>query len=118
MDMKLTPPAGMISALKKGLALHEMKLGGKGLQADTVAWAKRFVAGDDATPEKVMKAARWWSRNERFLKEPDKSPAMVAALLWGGAAGRDWFRAMAEELRHEGAENKMGYKESESEMDS
>lgn len=108
---KMTPPVAMISALKKGLALHAMGLSGKGLQPDTVAWAKRFVAGDDASPEKILKAARWWGRNERFLKEPEKSPAMVAALLWGGAAGRDWFRAMAEEVRHEGVEEKMAYKE-------
>jgi hypothetical protein len=40
---------------------------------------------------------------------------MVAALLWGGAAGRDWFKAMAEEVRHEGAEEKMAYKEEEDE---
>ena len=113
MNMKLTPPAGMISALKKGLALHEMGLSGNGLQPDTVMWAKKFVGGDDATEEKVRKGNRWWGRNERFLKEPDKSPAMVAALLWGGAAGRDWFRAMVEELDHEKKEKKIGYKESE-----
>lgn len=115
MNDKLTPPVAMISALKKGLQLHEMGLSGSGLQPDTVAWAKKFVAGDDASEEKVLKGAKWWGRNERFLKEPDKSPAMVAALLWGGAAGRDWFKAMAEEVRHEGAEKKMTYKESEDE---
>jgi hypothetical protein len=112
---KMTPPVAMINALKKGLKLHEMGLSGKGLQPDTVMWAKRFVAGDDASPEKILKAARWWGRNERFLKEDDKSPAMVAALLWGGAAGRDWFRAMAEEVRHEKAEDKMPYKEMDDE---
>lgn len=115
MNDKLTPPVSMISALKKGLKLHEMGLSGSGLQPDTVAWAKKFVAGDDASEEKVLKGAKWWGRNERFLKEPDKSPAMVAALLWGGATGRDWFKAMAEEVRHEGAEKKMAYKESEDE---
>ena len=112
---KMTPPVAMINALKKGLQLHEMGLSGKGLQPDTVMWAKRFVAGDDATPEKILKGNKWWGRNERFLKEDDKSPAMVAALLWGGAAGRDWFKAMAEEVRHEGAEEKMAYKEEEDE---
>jgi hypothetical protein len=111
MDRKLSPPEAMISALKKGMELHKMGLSGNGLQPDTVTWAKRFIAGDDATPEKIMKGAKWWGRNERFLKEPDKSPAMVAALLWGGAAGRDWFRAMAEELRHENVEGKMAYKQ-------
>lgn len=115
MNDKLTPPVAMISALKKGLKLHEMGLSGSGLQPDTVAWAKKFVAGDDASEEKVLKGAKWWGRNERFLKEPEKSPAMVAALLWGGAAGQDWFKAMAEEVRHEGAEKKMAYKESEDE---
>jgi hypothetical protein len=110
---KMTPPVAMINALKKGLKLHEMGLSGKGLQPDTVMWAKRFVAGDDASPEKILKAARWWGRNERFLKEPDKSPAMVAALLWGGAAGRDWFRSKYKELTHEKDEEKMGYKEEE-----
>lgn len=115
MNSKLIPPVAMISALKRGLKLHEMGLSGTGLQPDTVAWAKKFVAGDDASEEKVLKGAKWWGRNERFLKEPDKSPAMVAALFWGGAAGRDWMRAMAEELRHEGAEDKMAYKDKEDE---
>jgi len=113
MDKKLTPPMAMVNALKRGLKYHEMGLSGDGLQSDTVAWAKRLVAGDDATPEKVSKGAKWWGRNERFLQEDDKTPAGVSALLWGGAAGRDWFRAMAEENRHEKAEDKMAYKDSE-----
>lgn len=115
MKEKFSPPAGMISALKRGLKYHEMGMSGDGLQADTVTWAKRFVNGDDASPEKISKGAKWWGRNERFLKEPDKSPAHVSALLWGGATGRDWFRAMAEELRHETAEGKMAYKETKDE---
>jgi len=115
MDRKLSPPEAMISALKKGMELHKMGLSGNGLQPDTVTWAKRFIAGDDATPEKIAKGNKWWGRNERFLKEPDKSPAMVAALLWGGAPGRDWFRAMFKEMNHEKKEEKMGYKDMENE---
>jgi hypothetical protein len=38
---------------------------------------------------------------------------MVAALLWGGAPGRDWFRSKYKELIHEKDEEKMGYKEEE-----
>ena len=111
--MKFSPPDAMISALKRGIQLHKMGLSGSGLQPDTVAWAKRFISGDDASEEKIRKGNKWWGRNERFLKEPDKSPAHVAALLWGGAAGRDWFRSKYKELTHKKDEEKMGYKEEE-----
>ena len=111
--MKFSPPDAMISALKQGIQLHKMGLSGSGLRPDTVAWAKRFISGDDASEEKIRKGNKWWGRNERFLKEPDKSPAMVAALLWGGAAGRDWFSSMYKKLTHEKDEEKMGYKEEE-----
>jgi hypothetical protein len=74
-----------------------------------------LVNGDPVSSDKVKQAVKWWGRNERFLKEDDKTPAGVSALLWGGASGRDWFKTMGEEVRHESAEEKMPYKDKEDE---
>ena len=112
MEKQVAPPA-VVKALKRGLEYHKMGLSGDGLEAGTVGWAKKLVDGDAVSPEKVSQAIKWWGRNERFLKEGDKTPAGVSALLWGGAAGRDWFKSMAEENRHEKAEEKMTYKDPE-----
>ncbi len=58
------------------------------------------------TPHKIRQAYRWWARNERFLDAEADSPADVSANLWGGAAGRDWFRALYNQLEQQ-EENKM-----------
>ena len=114
MDKMVAPPA-VVRALKRGLEYHKMGLAGDGLEAGTVDWAKKLVNGDPVSSDKVKQAVKWWGRNERFLKEDDKTPAGVSALLWGGASGRDWFKSMGEEVRHESAEEKMPYKDKEDE---
>ena len=65
--------------------------------------ARSLAAGERPTDFKVRKANAWWGRNERFLDAEANSPADVAANLWGGAAGRDWFRALFNELEAEQA---------------
>ena len=86
------PTQGVRNACRRGIKKYEEGLGGDGLEGATVTEAKSLASGESPTEAKVRKANRWWGRNERFLQEPADSPAQVAALLWGGAAGRSYFR--------------------------
>lgn len=97
-DIDFTPPAGVRSALRRGLALHEQGLSGDGIQPDTVAWARRLAAGEKASPEKARKMARFFGRNRRFARAPKGSPAWVSWLLWGGAAGDAWSRKLVRQM--------------------
>lgn len=98
-----TAPEAARNAFRKGIAQVEDGLGGDGLEPTTVKEARALASGDRPTDFKVRKANAWWGRNERFLDAEAGSPADVAANLWGGAAGRDWFRALFNELEAEQA---------------
>jgi phage head maturation protease len=87
------PPKAVQNACKKGLQLFEDGLGGDGLEPATIKEARSMAAGEQQTENKIRKGYRWWARNERFLDEPEDSPAYVAALLWGGRTARAWFTA-------------------------
>ena len=63
--------------------------------------ARNLAKGEEPTEAKVKKAVAWWNRNERFLEAEADTPADVAANLWGGAAGRDWFRALAAQMEED-----------------
>ena len=95
------PPADVVSNYRKGLEMHEEGLTGDGIQPTTIRTATRIVNGGSVSDEWVRKANRWWGRNERFLSEERDSPAYASAMLWGGAAGRDWDRARYNELERE-----------------
>lgn len=92
------PTQTMRNNYRRGLEKHEEGLSGDGIEAGTIRVARDIAAGESVTAAWVRKANRWWARNERFLDEDEDSPAYVSALLWGGAAGRDWYRARANEL--------------------
>jgi ATP-dependent Clp endopeptidase proteolytic subunit ClpP len=98
-----TAPQAARRAFDKGVRQVEDGLGGDGLEAATVKEARSLKAGEAPTENKIRKAYRWWARNERFLDAEADSPADVAANLWGGAAGRDWFRALHAQLDAENA---------------
>ena len=87
--------------LERGIQQYEEGLGGDGLEEATVIEARNMAKGEDPSLEKVQKAVAWWARNERFLEADPNTPADVAANLWGGAAGRDWFTALAIQLDQE-----------------
>ena len=96
-----TAPETVKNNLRKGLEQYAEGLAGDGLEKQTVTEAESLVAGEIPTEDKVEKANAWWGRNERFLEAEPNSPADVAANLWGGAAGRDWFRALYAQLERE-----------------
>jgi hypothetical protein len=101
-----TAPETVKNNLRKGLEQYAEGLAGEGLEKATVLEAESLVAGEAPTEDKVQKANAWWGRNERFLEAEPNSPADVAANLWGGAAGRDWFRALYAQIeREEGEED-------------
>ena len=99
-----TAPETVKNNLRKGLKQYEEGLAGDGLEKATVLEAESLVAGEPPTEAKVQKANAWWGRNERFLEAEPDSPADVAANLWGGAAGRDWFRALYAQIDREEGE--------------
>jgi len=96
-----TAPETVKNNLRKGLEQYAEGLAGDGLEKQTVIEAESLVAGEIPTEDKVEKANAWWGRNERFLEAEPNTPADVAANLWGGAAGRDWFRALYAQLERE-----------------
>jgi ATP-dependent Clp endopeptidase proteolytic subunit ClpP len=101
-----TAPETVKNNLRRGLEQYAEGLAGEGLEKQTVLEAESLVAGEAPTEDKVQKANAWWGRNERFLEAEPNSPADVAANLWGGAAGRDWFRALYAQIeREEGEED-------------
>ena len=101
-----TAPETVKNNLRRGIEQYKEGLAGDGLEKQTVLEAESLVAGEAPTEDKVQKANAWWGRNERFLEAEPNSPADVAANLWGGAAGRDWFRALYAQIeREEGEED-------------
>jgi ATP-dependent Clp endopeptidase proteolytic subunit ClpP len=96
-----TAPPTVKNNLERGIQQYEEGLGGDGLEEATVIDARNLVKGEEPSPQKIKKAVAWWARNERFLEAEPNTPADVAANLWGGAAGRDWFTALAVQLDQE-----------------
>lgn len=97
-NINFSPPDGVKSAARRGLELHEKGLSGSGLEAATVAWARKYVSGDSVSPERARMGNRFFGRNARFAKAPKDSPAWVSWLLWGGASGRAWFASLVRQM--------------------
>jgi ATP-dependent Clp endopeptidase proteolytic subunit ClpP len=108
-----TAPETVKNNLRRGIEQYEDGLAGDGLEPATVDDAKSLISGEVPTENKIDKAYNWWARNGRFLEAEPNTPADVAANLWGGAAGRDWFNALyaqiarTEEQEEESSENKL-----------
>lgn len=95
------PPQSVINNYKRGLKMHEDGLTGDGIEATTIRKAREIVNGASVSEQWVRKANRFWGRNDRFLSEPKDSAAYASAMLWGGASGRDWYRARYNEITGE-----------------
>jgi hypothetical protein len=99
-----TAPETVRNNLRRGLEQYAEGLAGDGLEKQTVLEAEALVAGEAPNETKIQKANAWWARNDRFLEAEPNSPADVSANLWGGAAGRDWFKALYAQLEIEEGE--------------
>ena len=97
-DINFKPPEGVREAYKRGLELHEEGKTGDGLEAATVAMARKLAGGDAVSPEWARKGNRFWGRNERFLDEDKDSAAYASAMLWGGRPGKSWFGKLVEQM--------------------
>lgn len=97
-NISFSPPQGVRSAARRGLALHEKGLSGDGLESATVAWARKYANGQPVSPERARMGNRFYGRNSRFANAPKDSPAWVSWLLWGGAAGRAWFARLVKQM--------------------
>lgn len=94
-------PESARASFRKGIQQVEDGKAGDGLEPATVKEARSLADGELPTEAKIRKANAWWGRNERFLEAEADSPADVAANLWGGASGRDWFASLYAELEEE-----------------
>ena len=63
-----------------------------------MAWARRLARGENVSPEKARKMARWFGRNRRFADAPKDSPAWVSFCLWGGHAGDAWSSKLVRQM--------------------
>ena len=91
-------PAGVVSALRRGLALHAEGHAGKGLRSWTVSEARQMVDTGVISGEKQRRMRAWLARHgnapmevARRRRDPT-SPARTAWELWGGDAAARWLR--------------------------
>ena len=106
-EVNLKPTAGMASAARRGLELHEKGLSGDGLKPETVARANRLAKREEMNRDWVVEMNAWFKRHESSKTDgwdepPDYSPAFVAWLLWGGNAAKNWAARKVEELERAG----------------
>jgi HK97 family phage prohead protease len=99
------PSAGMASAAREGLRLHEEGKSGDGLKPETVARAKRISARESLTEDHVIEMAAWFKRHATASKSPgwdkagEEKPGYVAWQLWGGDAGASWSASKADQIK-------------------
>ncbi len=90
----LIAPKAVRAMLRRGLKLLDYR--GRGLQDDTVAWARRLVAGEKIDLAKAHDMHGWFARHgppedEAAARARDeKTPAAVAWMLWGGDPSIPW----------------------------
>jgi HK97 family phage major capsid protein len=95
---KEVAPQDVRAAYRRGIELYEEGFGGEGLEPSTIRVARAISRGEAIGEEQIRKGYRFWARNERFLDFDAESPAGVAALLWGGRPGMQWFRRLYAKL--------------------
>ena len=103
-DANLRPSAGMASAARRGLRLHEEGKSGDGLKPETVARANKIAARETLTEDHVREMNAWFARHESASKSPgwdtpgEEKPGFVAWLLWGGNAAQRWAAAKVAQM--------------------
>jgi HK97 family phage prohead protease len=108
--VNLRPTAGMASAAKRGLRLHEEGKSGDGLKPETVARANKIARREELTEDHVREMNAWFARHETASKSPgwdkagEEKPGFVAWLLWGGNAAKNWSARKAAAMENNRAE--------------
>lgn len=105
--VSLKPTAGMASAARRGLRLHEEGKSGDGLKPETVARANKLAAREEMNEDWVREMNAWFARHDSASKSPGwdtpgkEKPGFVAWLLWGGNAAKNWSARKVKELEGE-----------------
>jgi hypothetical protein len=105
--VSLKPTAGMASAARRGLKLHEEGKSGDGLKPETVARANRLSRREEMNEDWVREMNAWFARHESASKSPgwdkagEEKPGFVAWLLWGGNAAKNWSARKVKEMEGE-----------------
>jgi HK97 family phage prohead protease len=101
--VSMRPTAGMASAARRGLKLHEDGKSGDGLKPETVARANRLARREEMNEDWIREMNAWFARHESsktagWDQPPDYSPAFTAWLLWGGNAAKNWSARKVKEM--------------------
>lgn len=102
--VSMRPTAGMASAARRGLKLHEDGKSGDGLKPETVARANRLARREEMNEDWIREMNAWFARHDAGSKPagwdqpPDYSPLFVAMLLWGGNAAKNWSARKVKEM--------------------
>lgn len=102
--VSMKPTAGMASAARRGLKLHEDGKSGDGLKPETVARANRLARREEMNEDWIREMNAWFARHESASKSPgwdtpgEEKPGYVAWLLWGGNAAKNWSARKVKEL--------------------
>ena len=102
--VNLKPTAGMASAARRGLRLHEEGKSGDGLKPETVARANKLAAREEMNEDWVREMNAWFARHEKASKSPgwdtpgEEKPGFVAWLLWGGNAAQRFAAAKVAQM--------------------
>jgi|694.fasta_scaffold27130_8 hypothetical protein len=106
-SVSMRPTAGMASAARRGLKLHEEGKSGDGLKPETVARANRLAKREEMNEDWIREMNAWFARHDAGSKPagwdqpPDYSPLFVAMLLWGGNAAKNWSARKVKEMEGE-----------------
>jgi HK97 family phage prohead protease len=109
-SVSMKPTAGMASAARRGLKLHEEGKSGDGLKPETVARANRLAKREEMNEDWVREMNAWFSRHESASKSPGwdtpgkEKPGYVAWLLWGGDPAKNWSARKVKQLEGERSE--------------
>ena len=102
--VSMKPTAGMASAARRGLKLHEEGKSGDGLKPETVARANRLAKREEMNEDWIREMNAWFARHESASKSPgwdtpgEEKPGFVAWLLWGGNAAKNWSARKVKEM--------------------
>jgi hypothetical protein len=87
-------PQAVRDAINKGIAQFNAGYGADVITGEAISKVQPIANGEIPDDDLVEEIVDWWGDNEAFLDAPENSTKNVETNLYGGAAGRDWFRAL------------------------
>jgi ATP-dependent protease ClpP protease subunit len=87
-------PQAVRDAINKGISQFNAGYGADVITGETISKVQPIANGEIPDDDLVEEIVDWWGDNEAFLDAPENSTKNVETNLYGGVAGRDWFRAL------------------------